>query len=89
MTRSQFKKGKEQIEKGRSVSNRGGSRSEGEDESPLTSNSIKTTESMQKVAEDSLQVGELLGLKVVAHKENAIRRITQSLKNARVSKPTH
>ena len=71
------------------VRNSDGSGSEREEDSPLTSDSIRTTESMRKLAEDSLEVGELLGLKVVAHKENAIKRITQSLKNARVSQSIH
>ena len=44
---------------------------------------------MSKLAEESLEVGELLGIKVVANKENAIKRITQSLKNARVPKSSH
>jgi len=63
--------------------------SEGEEVSPLESESVKTTESMRKLAEDSLAMGELLGLKVVANKENAIKRITQSLKSARVPKSNY
>uniref|UniRef100_A0A7C8ZEU4 Uncharacterized protein n=1 Tax=Opuntia streptacantha TaxID=393608 RepID=A0A7C8ZEU4_OPUST len=89
VTRSQLKKCKEQAGRGRTVRNSDGSGSAGEDDSPLTSDSTRTTESMRKLAEESLQVGELLGLKVVAHKENAIKRITQSLKNARVSRSIH
>ena len=89
VTRSQLKKCKEQAGRGMTVRNSDGSGSEREEDSPLTSNSIRTTESMRKLAKDSLEVGELLGLKVVAHKENAIKRITQSLKNARVSQSIH
>ena len=63
--------------------------SEGEEVSPLESESVKTTESMRKLAEDSLAMGELLGLKVVANKEDAIKRITQSLKSARVPKSNY
>ena len=68
---------------------RGASDFEGREESPFDSASVKTTESMRKVAVESLELGELLGLKVVANKENAIKRITQSLKSARVPKSNH
>jgi len=47
------------------------------------SSSQLTTYSMRKLAEDSLQIGNILGLKVIANKENAIRRITGSLKEER------
>jgi len=89
VTRSQAKKCNELLERRRSMRNSGVSGSEGEKETTLESESIKTTASMRKLAEESLEVGELLGLKVVANKENAIKRITQSLKNARVSKSIH
>ena len=44
------------------------------------SNSQVTTESMRKLAEESLAIGEILGLKIIAGKKEAIRRITDSLK---------
>ena len=47
------------------------------------SSSQSTTESMRKLAEESLQIGNILGLKVIANKENTIRRITDSLKEER------
>jgi len=89
VTRGQSKKCKEQTERRMSMRSRGDLDSEGEEESPLTTESVKTTESMRKLAEESLEVGELLGLKVIANKENAIKRITQRLKNARVPQSIH
>ena len=41
---------------------------------------------MRKLAEESLEVGELLGLKAIANKEIAVKRITQSLKSVRTSR---
>jgi len=39
-----------------------------------------TTESMRKLAEESLAIGEILGIKVIAKEKEAKRRITDSLK---------
>jgi len=35
---------------------------------------------MKQLAEDALAMGELLGVKVISHKANAVKRITDSLK---------
>ena len=51
------------------------------------SESVKTSESLRKLAEESIEIGELLGVKVIANRENVVKRITQSLKSARTSKP--
>ena len=48
---------------------------------------VETTESLRKLAEESIEIGELLGVKVIANRENAVKRITQSLKSARTSQP--
>jgi len=48
--------------------------------------SMETTESMIQVAEEALAVGELLGVKVISQKENAIKRITDTLKSSRVTR---
>ena len=48
--------------------------------------SIETTESMIQQAEEALAVGELLGIKVTSHRENAIKRITDTLKSSRVTR---
>ena len=51
------------------------------------SESVKTSESLRKLAEESIEIGELLGVKVIANRENVVKRITQSLKSARTSQP--
>ena len=48
--------------------------------------SIETTESMKKQAEEALRVGELLGVKVISHRANAVKRITDSLKANRATR---
>ena len=48
--------------------------------------SMETTESMIQLAEEALAVGELLGVKVISQKENAIKRITGTLKSSRVTR---
>jgi len=50
------------------------------------SSSQVTTESMRKLAEESLAIGEILGMKITAGKKEAIRRITDSLKVERKRK---
>ena len=55
--------------------------------SPLGSE--RTTDSILKIAKESLEVGELLGIKVIANKENALKRITKSLKSQRLTRSTH
>jgi len=47
---------------------------------PSPSNTEETSESMLKLAEESLQVGELLGVRVIGNKKAAITRITDHLK---------
>ena len=55
--------------------------------SPLGSE--RTTDSILKIAKESLEVGELLGIKVIANKENALKKITKSLKSQRLIRSTH
>jgi len=43
-------------------------------------NSQITTESMRKLAEESLEIGKMLGVKIIANEENAKRNIIDSLK---------
>ena len=43
-------------------------------------NSNETTESMLKIAEESIQLGELLGVRVIENKKIAVARITEHLK---------
>ena len=53
------------------------------DDSPLGTQSIETTNSMVKLAEEALEMGKLLGVEVITHKANAVKRITESLKSNR------
>ena len=56
--------------------------------SPQSNSSSKTTESMAKLALESLAIGELLGLKVIGKKEVALKRITDGLKKERKGRTT-
>ena len=38
--------------------------------------SAETTESMRKMAREALEIGEVLGIKVIGKRENALKRIT-------------
>jgi len=49
--------------------------------SPRQAESTKTTDSMLKIANEALEIGELLGIKVISKRKNALKRITNSLKN--------
>jgi len=48
--------------------------------SPFGSKSARTTDSIAKLAEEALEVGELLGIKVIANKENALRGSPKALR---------
>ena len=39
---------------------------------------------MMKMAREALEIGEVLGIKVIGKKENALKSITSSLKTKRV-----
>ena len=47
------------------------------------SKSPKTTKSIAKLAKESIEVGEILGIKVIGKKEVAIKNLISSLKNER------
>ena len=47
---------------------------------PQTSSSNDTTESMLKLAQESIQVGEMLGVRIIGNKRAAVERITDHLK---------
>ena len=51
--------------------------------SPSGDDTAKTTESMLKLANEALEIGEVLGLRVISKRKNALKRITSSLKNKR------
>jgi len=50
----------------------------------LEGDSAETTESMMKMASEAVEMGEVLGIKVIGNRENALKRITSSLKTKRV-----
>ena len=84
VTRSQTKKSKRSVNGKQSAENNCTLVKAGKGGSPLEGDSPKTTESMLKVANEALQFGELLGLRVVSKRENALKRITTTLKNNRL-----
>ena len=43
--------------------------------SPLGSDSEKTSESIAKIAREALEVGKILGVKVIADEANALKRV--------------
>ena len=49
----------------------------------VKSSSQDTTESMRKLAVEALEIGDILGVKVISKEENAKRRIIDSLKEGR------
>ena len=87
VTRSQVKKGRVQIRRSQANLDRIKSSSttwpdkKGVDESLLDRQSVETTDSMIEIAEQALEIGKLLGVEVVSHKANAVKRITSSLKS--------
>jgi len=89
VTRSQSKSFKVPGARSKRTLKKGGHGLGGKEESPYDNESAETTESMRNIAEEALEIGEMLGLKVVANRGAAVKRITESLKNARISKSTH
>jgi len=89
VTRSQSKKCKAMVGRRKMTPDNNVSGVGGKEDSPLLSESLNTTASVRKLAEESIEIGELLGLKVVANKDIAIKRITDSLKKARIQKATN
>ena len=78
-TRSQTMKCKEPEVKRKEASNRRVLSKGVREDRIQVSDSVETTESLCKLAEESIELGELLGVKVIANRENAVKRITQSL----------
>ena len=83
VTRSQMKKGKKKVAKSPSKGAKTNSALKGVVDSPLGRKSIETSDSMLKLAEDALRVGELLGIKVISHKDKVVKRLTDSIKSHR------
>ena len=86
VTRSQTKKATTQGIRSQSTMARTNSGKKCAEVSPFDRQSIETTESMKQLAEEALKLGELLGVKVISHKANAVKGITDSLKSKRVTR---
>jgi len=80
VTRSQSKQGRGPVSKRQSILNH--SAGKGRMEGILSEgDSAHTTESLRNLANEALAISEVLGIKVIDKRENAIRSITRSLKN--------
>ena len=83
VTRSQLKKARTPEVGSRSTVARTRPKMKYVEDSHCSRQSIESTESMTQLAEEALKVGELLGVKVISHRANAVKRITESLKTNR------
>uniref|UniRef100_A0A7C9ESH6 Uncharacterized protein n=1 Tax=Opuntia streptacantha TaxID=393608 RepID=A0A7C9ESH6_OPUST len=82
VTRSQSKKSVAQASRKQRTSGRKISKKKNEQDftGRKSVDSVETTESMKQLAEEALRVGEILGIKVIKHKANAIKGLTDSIK---------
>jgi len=83
VTRSHTKQRKEAVLRKGSINTKCISGKAQKKDSPNGGDSAKTTESMLKIANEALEFGEMLGLRVISKRENAVKRITRSLKSKR------
>ena len=83
VTRSQTKQRKESVLRRQSNTTKCTSGKERKEISPSGGDSAKTTDSMLKLANEALAIGEVLGIRVISKRENALKRITSSLKSKR------
>jgi len=81
VARSQMKKARTQEIRSQSTVARTNSEKKYVEDSPFGRQSIETTEIMKQLVEEALEVGELLGVKVISHKANAVKRIIDNLKS--------
>ena len=82
-TRSQLKKAKEMVTNRQKHLSRVSAGSMSREGSFQASKSPETTESIAKLAKESIEVGEMLGIKVIGKKEAAVKNLVSSLKNGR------
>jgi len=83
MTRSQVKQSKKIEAFNQSTLDNKASNKKVVEGSPQGGDSASTSESIVKLARESLEIGKILGIKVIANEANAIKRITESLKSNR------
>jgi len=53
------------------------------EDSPQSGDSASTSESIVKIAREALEIGKILGVKVITHDANARKRITSTIKSNR------
>jgi len=87
VTRSQAKQSKKHETMSQSTLVRNASGKQCVEGSPLGSDSAKTSESITKIVREALEVGKLLGVKVIANEAEALKRITGTLKSNTSSRP--
>ena len=80
VTRSQMRKAKTQATVKHSVVKKRGDGIKNVKVKHCDRQSIESTESMKKLAEEALRVGEMLGIKVISHRATAVKGITGSIK---------
>jgi len=83
VTRSQTKQRKESVLIRKSNTTKCTLGKARKEDSPSGGDSAKTTESLLKIANEALEIGEMLGVRVISKREDALKRITSSLKSKR------
>jgi len=89
VTRSQAKQSKKVVTRSQSIFNRSASGEKCVEGSPQASESAKTSDSIVKIAKESLEIGKLLGVKVIIHDRNVLKKITSSIKSNRSLRDNH
>ena len=84
MTRSQVKQSKKNEASNNSALDRMASRRKGVEGSPQGGDSASASESILKLAGESIEIGKVLGIKVISNGAKAIKRITGSIKSNRI-----
>ena len=83
LTRSQLKQCKMSEAFDLSTLGRKASSKEAVEDSPQSGDSASTSESIVKIAREALEIGKILGVKVITHDANARKRITSTIKSNR------
>ena len=86
VTRSQTKKRKGSVLRRHSTTTNCSSGKARKEGSHSRGDSVRTTESMRKIANEAIEIGEMLGLRIVSKKEIAVKRLTRSLKSKKTWK---
>ena len=84
LTRSQVKQSKKNEAVNQSTLDRMTSRKKGVEGSPKGGDSASTTESIVKLARESIEIGKVLGIKVISNEAIALKQMTATIKNSRL-----